>query len=110
MFYEDGKKQLSGFLEAVRLAGERIAADEDLTEELKNELVQVMARHGDSLTHLKPDEYFNIIMIESDTDFVWDGSSSTARGEILSVKMSEILAHRSGETDLSEFRTKVLEY
>lgn len=37
--YEEGKKQLSGFLQAVRLAGEKIAAGEDLTEEMKDELI-----------------------------------------------------------------------
>jgi hypothetical protein len=39
LFYEDGKKQLSGFLQAVRLAGEKIAAGEDLTQEMKDELI-----------------------------------------------------------------------
>jgi hypothetical protein len=37
--YEEGKKQLSGFLQAVRVAGEKIAAGEDLTEEMKDELI-----------------------------------------------------------------------
>ncbi len=37
--YEEGKKQLSGFLQAVRLAGEKISAGEDLTEEMKDELI-----------------------------------------------------------------------
>ncbi|MFW9794919.1 MAG: flavodoxin family protein [Candidatus Thorarchaeota archaeon] len=39
LLYEEGKKQLSGFLQAVQLAGEKIAAGEDLTEEMKNELI-----------------------------------------------------------------------
>ncbi|MFW9982469.1 MAG: flavodoxin family protein [Candidatus Thorarchaeota archaeon] len=39
LFYEEGKKQLSGFLQAVRLAGEKIAVGEDLTEEMKGQLI-----------------------------------------------------------------------
>lgn len=39
LFYEEGKKQLSGFLESVRLAGQKIAAGEELTEEMRNKLV-----------------------------------------------------------------------
>ncbi|MFX0107543.1 MAG: flavodoxin family protein [Candidatus Hodarchaeota archaeon] len=39
LLYEDGKKQLSGFLQAVRLAGKKIAAGENLTEEMKEELI-----------------------------------------------------------------------
>ncbi len=39
LFYEDGKKHLSGFLQAVKLAGEKIAAGEELTKELKDKLV-----------------------------------------------------------------------
>ncbi|MGY5855965.1 MAG: flavodoxin family protein [Candidatus Thorarchaeota archaeon] len=39
LLYEEGKKQLSGFLQAVRFAGEKIAAGEDLTKEMKDELI-----------------------------------------------------------------------
>ncbi len=36
---DEGKKQLSGFLQAVRLAGEKIAAGEELTTEMKDGLI-----------------------------------------------------------------------
>lgn len=39
LLFEEGKKQLSGFLQTVQLAGEKIAAGEDLTEEMKDELI-----------------------------------------------------------------------
>lgn len=39
LLYDEGRKQLSGFLEAVRLAGEKIAAGEDLSPELKDKLI-----------------------------------------------------------------------
>ena len=39
LLYEEGKQQLSGFLQAVKLAGEKIATGEELTEEMKDELV-----------------------------------------------------------------------
>jgi hypothetical protein len=39
LLYEEGKKQLSGFLEAVKSTGQKIAAGEELTQAIKNELI-----------------------------------------------------------------------
>jgi hypothetical protein len=39
LLYKEGKKQLSGFLQAVRLAGAKIAAGEELTKEMKDALI-----------------------------------------------------------------------
>ena len=39
LLYEEGKKQLSEFLDSVRLAGQKIAAGEELTGELKGKLI-----------------------------------------------------------------------
>jgi len=39
LFYEEGKKQLSDFLETVKLAGKKMAAGESLTEEIKDKLI-----------------------------------------------------------------------
>jgi multimeric flavodoxin WrbA len=39
LLYEGGKKQLSGFLQAVRDAGQKLAAGEELTQELKDSLI-----------------------------------------------------------------------
>ena len=39
LLYEEGKKQLAEFLQAVRLAGQRIAAGEELTKEMKDNLI-----------------------------------------------------------------------
>jgi hypothetical protein len=39
LLYDEGKKQLSGFLQTVKLAGEKIAAGKDLTEEMKEDLI-----------------------------------------------------------------------
>ena len=39
LLFEEGKKQLSGFLDAVRLAGQKMAAGEELDEELKAKLI-----------------------------------------------------------------------
>lgn len=39
LLYEEGKKQLSGFLQAVKLAGQMIAEGKELTQELKDELI-----------------------------------------------------------------------
>jgi len=39
LLYEEGRKQLSGFLESVKDAGRKIANGEELTEELKDQLI-----------------------------------------------------------------------
>jgi hypothetical protein len=39
LLYEEGKKQLSGFLQAVKLAGQKIAAGEELPQAMKDELI-----------------------------------------------------------------------
>lgn len=39
LFYDESKKQLSGFLDAVRLAGEKIASGEEPSPELKDQLI-----------------------------------------------------------------------
>lgn len=39
LLYEEGKKQLAEFLQAVRLAGQRIAAGEELTKDMKDNLI-----------------------------------------------------------------------
>jgi multimeric flavodoxin WrbA len=39
LLYDEGKKHLSGFLEAVKLAGEKIAAGEEPSTELKDQLI-----------------------------------------------------------------------
>ena len=39
LLYPEGKKQLSGFLESVKFAGQKIATGEELTDELKDQLV-----------------------------------------------------------------------
>ena len=39
LLYEEGKKQLSDFLQAVKLAGEKIAAGEELSNEMKDKLI-----------------------------------------------------------------------
>ncbi|TFG27657.1 flavodoxin family protein [Candidatus Thorarchaeota archaeon] len=55
LLYEEGKKQLSGFLESVKVAGQKIAAGEELTKEIKDNLIvefsdemkkQIMAMHN----------------------------------------------------------------
>lgn len=39
LFYDEGKKHLSGFIQAVKVAGQKIAAGEELTDELKDQLI-----------------------------------------------------------------------
>jgi multimeric flavodoxin WrbA len=39
LLYEEGKKQLSGFLQAVKDAGQKLAAGEELTQESKDNLI-----------------------------------------------------------------------
>ncbi|TFG32202.1 flavodoxin family protein [Candidatus Thorarchaeota archaeon] len=55
LLYEEGKKQLSSFLESVKFAGQKIAAGEELTKEMKDNLTvefsdemkkQIVAMHN----------------------------------------------------------------
>lgn len=80
-------------------------------ESVKQALIEAIANHGDSLSHLKPDEYLNLMLVE-DSGHPWElGPEESKPGStVLSVKKSDISAYRSGNVDLTQFGARVMEY
>lgn len=78
---------------------------------LKARLIEAIANHGDSLTHVKPSEYINI-MLRSDGDLGWSLGSERGRGvrEVISVQKSLISDYKAGRLTLDAFKQKVLQY
>ena len=74
-------------------------------------LVEALANHGDSLTHVRPNEYINII-ITTDNDYMVFAQSTEARSqrEVLSVQKSNITDYKAGRITLDAFKQKVLQY
>jgi len=86
---------------------QRTRAEKERTV-LREELFRVIATHGDSLTHVKDNEYINLILKESCEPFGWNASD--ARQTILSVRKTDVRAYRSGELTLDQLRSKFIEY
>jgi len=74
-------------------------------------LVEALANHGDSLTHVKPNEYINII-ISTDGDYLVfaQGAENRSQREVLSVQKSNITDYKAGRITLDAFKQKVLQY
>ena len=78
---------------------------------VKQALVEAVANHGDSLSHLKPDEYLNLMIVE-DSGHRWamGHTGHESRPVVLSVRRSDISAYRTGSIDMAEFGSRVMEY
>ncbi len=75
-------------------------------EQVKGYLVEAIANHGDSLTHVKPNEYINIVITADGGDFF----DSDGRREVISVQKSTITDYKAGRLSLDAFKQKVLQY
>jgi hypothetical protein len=75
---------------------------------LREELVRVIATHGDSMTHVKDNEYINLLLRNNCEPFGWNRSDE--KQTILSIKKSDVKAYRSGQITLDQFKAKILEY
>ena len=84
---------------------------ENFRNKIKQALVEAVANHGDSLSHLKPNEYLNLMLVE-DSGHPWTigHHGNESRPVVLSVKRSDISAYRTGSIDMSEFSARVMEY
>jgi hypothetical protein len=82
--------------------------------QIKVYLIEALANHGDSLTHVKPNEYINVILTaeEGDTRFfkLADSDSEASTREIMSVQKSVITDYKAGRLTLDAFKQKVLQY
>lgn len=74
-------------------------------------LVEALANYGDSLTHVRPNEYINIIITTDDGFALFgDGGEGHNRRNVISVQKSIITDYKAGRLTLDAFRQKVLQY
>jgi hypothetical protein len=74
-------------------------------------LVEALANHGDSLTHVRPNEYINIIITTDDESLVYaQNTEARSRREVISVQKSNITDYKAGRITLDAFKQKVLQY
>ncbi len=107
---EDYRKQLAEAQERVK---ERRQQSEqrrqkmlETVDQVKGYLVEAVANHGDSLTHVKPNEYINIVITTDGGDFF----GGDGRREVISVQKSTITDYKAGRLSLDAFKQKVLQY
>ena len=75
---------------------------------IKQELISVVAVHGDSLTQVKENEFINLILWDQCEPFVWNNSKDERI--VLSVRKSDISAYRSGQMTLEQLKSRFIEY
>jgi hypothetical protein len=75
---------------------------------IKQELINVLATHGGSLTQVKNDEYINLVLNENCEFFGWRNRESART--VLSVRKADIIAHITGQISLDQFKSKIIEY
>jgi hypothetical protein len=74
-------------------------------------LVEALANHGDSLTHVRPNEYINIIITTDEgMPLMGAGAEVRSRREVISVQKSTITDYKAGRITLDAFKQKVLQY
>jgi hypothetical protein len=82
--------------------------------QIKVYLIEALANHGDSLTHVKPNEYINLVLTAEDGDSKWfklaDSEDGSPHREIMSVQKSVITDYKAGRLTLDAFKQKVLQY
>jgi hypothetical protein len=80
--------------------------------QLKGFLIEAIAKHGDSLTVVKPGEYVNLVIVDEGNRWFGfgDDSGDRTQREILSVQKSTITDYKTGKLSLEAFKQKVLNY
>ena len=85
---------------------ERKAAAE--REEIKQELINVLASHGGSLTQVKDSEYINLVLRDRCEFYNWRERDSSRT--VLSVKKADIIARLTGQISMDQLRSRIVEY
>ncbi|MFB3903333.1 MAG: hypothetical protein ACE15E_07765 [Acidobacteriota bacterium] len=121
---EERKKDLARNLERQKAkmqqlqeqSKKRRAQMEERRKELINRLGQVkadlkdaLARYGDSLSIVKPEESVTIVLSD-DRGFHWGESASAGICQVLSVKKSLVTDLKAGKISRDEFDRRVVEY
>jgi len=76
-----------------------------VADDFRESLVDTLAKYGDSLSVVKPDEYINLVLQASPVSLGVAGRGT----EIISVRKSWITDYKAGKMTLEEFRGKVLQ-
>ncbi len=76
---------------------------------MKPALIEALAKHGDSLTIVKPEEYISLILASERWGGFFTEEGEDGR-EVISVKKSVITDYKAGRITLDEFKKKVLVY
>ncbi len=77
----------------------------------KGVLMEALAKHGDSLTVVKPQEYITLILSGDSGKWFWLGTEEKQTPkQILSVQKSVIGDYKAGKLTLEDFKKKVLSY
>jgi hypothetical protein len=112
---EEMRKKLEDAQAKIRKTREEMEARrkkliESLTQ-ASGYLVEALANHGDSLTHVRPNEYINIIISTDDEFLVYaQNAEARSRREVISVQKSNITDYKAGRITLDAFKQKVLQY
>jgi hypothetical protein len=93
----------------------QLQKQKELLSEVKVHLIEALANHGDSLTHVKSDEHINLILTPDRGGYMIIGGTfgdadDRPRHEIISVQKSLITDYKAGRLTLDGFRQKVLQY
>ena len=81
-----------------------------VADDFRESLVDTLAKYGDSLSVVKPDEYINLVLQASPAYSIQMSRTGAARGsEVISVRKSWITDYKAGKMTLEEFRGKVLQ-
>lgn len=80
-------------------------------EAMKPVLIEVLARYGDSMSFVKPEEYITLIL-SSDRWGDWGSDEEETRlgREAISVKKSTIMDYKLGKISIDDFKKRVLIY
>lgn len=96
-------------ISALEQASDEQVYEEDLERQVTDKLIEGIATEGTRLRSLAPDEYVNIVWLDS---MRWHGrwgslQHSSSESRTFSVLMSDILAVARGEVDLETFKGRV---
>lgn len=72
---------------------------------LEEQLVEALAKYGDSLNMLKPEEHINVVLVLDDID-----ERGGTKQDVISVQKSWITEYKAGRLSLQEFKQKAVQY
>lgn len=106
--FEDEVEQLEqDITEALDQAANEQVNGQDLERRLTDSLIEGIANEGTRLRSLAPEEYVNLVWLESMRWHVVWGSPDRGETRTVSAQMSDILAFSRGEIDLETFKGRI---